>query len=235
MGINCIMLLVLGIIVFPILSSSFSHSNHTREFKILFFLCQLLCVLEGRRINCILAPPDICLSSETIKYVLIVMRGFSRLFLFLSFCFFVALLVDMHKESRFTWKRNFSQKIKKKVFKMRMSNVKRAQNRKNESNYNIFGSYSSSLFYVLFMWLFSSSFKILERNFFLFLFWMRHKEGCNPSQIKNLKSADLIRLKMCFGCAIECIGFFSGKKGWNTSRSKLSRKYFIKFVEFQFW
>lgn len=34
--------------------------------------------------NCILAPPDICLSSETIKYVLIVMRGFFFLF-FTSF------------------------------------------------------------------------------------------------------------------------------------------------------
>jgi hypothetical protein len=71
------------------------HSS--RFFSFLFFF-KLIQITQGNlrffslqqrgwwwRRYCILAPPDICLSSKTIKYVLIVMRGFSPFFFFFYF------------------------------------------------------------------------------------------------------------------------------------------------------
>lgn len=94
---------------------------------------------------CILAPPDICLSSKTIKYVLIVMRGFSILS-FLSY--FLRICI-----------KNFASHEKETFF--RLISCKKnvhTQKRMNESNYNIFPTYSSTFF----LWLLSFEIQDIE-------------------------------------------------------------------------
>lgn len=95
---------------------------------------------------CILAPPDICLSSKTIKYVLIVMRGFSILS-FLSYFLWICI-------------KNFASHERETFFFVLFLAKKCAQTKKNERIQLQYFSYL--FFYFLFMWLLSFEIQDIE-------------------------------------------------------------------------